>query len=109
MTARLFILQRISAAFLALVVAVHLATILYATREGLTAGAILSRTRGSVTFFIFYSLFVLAISLHAPIGLRNVVSEWLGWRGPATDAALLALGLLLLSLGFRAVLAVFLG
>ena len=109
MTARLFLLQRVSAAFLAFGVAIHLATILYASRHGLTAGDILSRTHGNVTLLVFYSLFVVAVAVHAPIGLRNVLREWLGWRGRASDGALLAFALLLLGLGARAVAAVFLG
>ena len=39
--------QRASAALLALCVAVHLVTIVYAVRGGLTAAEILGRTRGS--------------------------------------------------------------
>ena len=59
-------------------VAVHLVTIVYAVRSGLTAAKILGRTRGSVAWFAFYSLFVLAVTMHAPIGLHSVLSEWLG-------------------------------
>lgn len=109
MTARLFVLQRSSAAFLAFAVAVHLATILYAVRGGLTAGEILSRTHGNLAFLVFYGLFVIAVAVHAPIGIRNVVREWLGWRGRAADAALLIFAVVLLGLGVRAVAAVYLG
>ena len=109
MTTKLFLLQRLSAAFLAFAVAIHLATVLYASRHGLTAGDILSRTQGNFILCVFYSLFVVAVAVHAPIGLRNVVREWLGWRGRATDGALFLFALLLLGLGFRAVTAVFLG
>jgi fumarate reductase subunit C len=108
-TGKLFLLQRVSAAFLAPAVAIHLATILYASHEGLSAGAILSRTQGNLALLVFYSLFVIAVTVHAPIGLRNVAREWLGWRGRAVDGALLMFALLLLGLGFRAVAAVFLG
>ena len=51
-------------------------------------------------------LFVLAVSIHAPIGLRTVAGEWLQWRGRAADACCVAIGLLLLALGWRAVAAV---
>ena len=108
MTAALFLLQRVSAAFLALAVAVHLATILYATQHGLTAGEILSRTHGSVALLAFYSAFVLAVAVHAPIGLRNVVREWLGWQGRFCDGALLLFALALTGLGLRAVAALYL-
>ena len=58
MTPVLFLVQRLTAAVLAIAVAVHLATILYAIRGGLTAGEILARTHGNLAFFAFYALFV---------------------------------------------------
>jgi fumarate reductase subunit C len=108
MTAILFTLQRAAAAVLAFAVAVHLTTILYAVHSGLTAGAILDRTRENVWFLAFYLLFVLAIAVHAPIGLRNVLREWTVWRGRSLDVALAAFALALLLLGVRAALAVYL-
>ena len=105
--ARLWIAQRASAAVLAFCVVVHLVTIIYAVRNGLTATEILGRTRGSVAWFAFYSLFVLAVTVHAPIGLRPVLSEWLGWRGKSRDAALLVFAAFLAWAGMRAVLGVF--
>lgn len=104
---RLWIAQRASAAVLALCVLVHLATIIYAVRGGLTGAEILARTRGNAAWFAFYSLFVLAVTVHAPIGLRTVLGEWLGWRGRSRDIALLAFAMLLAWLGMRAVLGVF--
>ena len=53
MTPVLFLVQRLSAAVLAIAVAVHLATILYAIGGGLTAGEILARTHGNLAFFAF--------------------------------------------------------
>ena len=108
MTAILFIAQRASAAVLALAVTVHLATILYAIRGGLTAGEVLARTRGNGWFLAFYVLFVLVVAVHAPIGLRNILREWTSWRGRSLDLALAAFALILLALGLRAALAVFL-
>jgi fumarate reductase subunit C len=107
MTPVLFLVQRLSAAVLALAVAVHLATILYAIRGGLTAGEILARTHGNLAFFTFYSLFVAAVAFHAPIGLRNIIREWTPWRGGSLDAALAGFAVMLLVLGFRAVFAVY--
>ena len=104
---RLWIAQRASAAVLALCVLVHLATIIYAVRGGLTAAEILARTRGSGAWLAFYSVFVLAVTVHAPIGLRAVLAEWLGWRGRSRDAALLLFAMLLAWMGMRAVLGVF--
>jgi fumarate reductase subunit C len=103
----LWVAQRVSAAVLALCVTVHLATMIYAIRGGLSAAEILSRTRGSAGWLAFYSLFVLAVTVHAPIGLRPVLGEWLGWRGRSRDTALLLIAMLLAVLGMRAVLGVF--
>jgi fumarate reductase subunit C len=89
-------------------VTVHLATILYAIRGGLTAGEVLARTRGNGWFLAFYLLFVLAVAVHAPIGLRNILREWTPWRGRSLDVVLAAFALLLLALGLRAAMAVFL-
>jgi len=105
--ARLWIAQRASAAVLAVCVAVHLVTIVYAVRSGLTAAEILERTRGSVAWFAFYSLFVLAVTVHAPIGLRSVLGEWLGWRGRSRDFVLLLCAAFLGWAGMRAVFGVF--
>ena len=107
MSALLFAAQRLSAMVLALAVAVHLATILYASHAGLTAGAILARTHGNVGFALFYCLFVVAVAVHAPIGLRNVLREWTRWRGRTLDLALILFALVLLLLGLRAVISVF--
>ena len=103
----LWIAQRASAAVLAACVLVHLATIIYAVRGGLSAAEILGRTRGNVAWFTFYSIFVLGVAVHAPIGLRSVFIEWLGWRGRSRDAALVAFAALLVWMGMRAVFAVF--
>ncbi|HEY0439019.1 MAG TPA: succinate dehydrogenase [Xanthobacteraceae bacterium] len=107
MSARLFLAQRLSAMVLAVAVAVHLATIIYAVRGGLTAAEILGRTRGNAPFAAFYTLFVIAVAVHAPIGLRNIIREWSGARGRGVDLAMLAVALLLLALGLRAVFAVY--
>ena len=108
MTAILFIAQRASAAVLAFAVTVHLATILYAVRGGLTAGEVLARTRDNHWFFAFYALFVIAVSVHAPIGLRNVIGEWTPWRGRSLDVVLAIFAVVLLLMGFRAAAAVYL-
>ena len=85
---RLWLAQRVSAAVLVVCVAVHLVTMIGAVRGGLSAGDILARTRGSVAWAVFYATFVLAVAVHAPIGLRTVAAEWLDWRGRSADAVL---------------------
>jgi succinate dehydrogenase subunit C len=106
MNVRLYIWQRATAALMAPLVLVHIGVILYATRQGLSAGEILSRTRGSIVWGAYYGVFVGAVSIHAAIGIRNVLAEW----SPLTDRRAgqfaIAFGLLLAALGFRAVAAV---
>jgi fumarate reductase subunit C len=103
----LWLAQRVTAAILAVCVVVHLATIIYAVHGGLTAAEILSRTRGNTAWLAFYSLFVFAAAIHAPIGLRPVLGEWLRWRGISREIFVVAFGLVLVGMGMRAVLAVF--
>src|SRR3990172_1742115 len=75
--------QRASAAVLGLCVLIHLVTIIYAVKNGLSAAEVLGRTRGNTGWAAFYALFVAAIAVHAPIGLRTILSEMLGWGGAA--------------------------
>lgn len=104
--ARLWYLQRVSAMALTLFVAAHLATIMYAVRNGLTAAEILERTRGSALVAGFYGLFVVACAIHAPIGLARIAEEWLGWRPRVANGAALAFAAILLASGACAVYAV---
>lgn len=104
---RLWLAQRVSAALLALFVAVHLATIVHAVQGGLSAAEILGRTRGNEAWLAFYALFVVAAAVHAPIGLRTVLAEHLRWQGRTLDLAMLAFAGLLLVLGARAVWGVY--
>jgi fumarate reductase subunit C len=103
----LFLLQRASAAVLALAVVVHLAVIIYAVRGGLTAGEILERTQGNAAYLAFYLVFVAAVAVHAPIGLRNLLREWIGWKGRSCDGALALFALVLFALGVRAAMALY--
>jgi fumarate reductase subunit C len=98
--------QRASAAVLAICVLVHLVTIVYAVRNGLSAAEILERTSGSVLWTAFYALFVAAVAVHAPIGLRNVVMETTRWRGASLEIAMVIVGAILALWGWRAVYAV---
>lgn len=104
---RLWLAQRVTAAILAACVLVHLATIVHAVRGGLTAGEILSRTRGDVAWATFYAVFVLAAAVHGSIGLRNVLAEWAGWREGGAEVAMTVFGAGLTILGLRAVAAVY--
>lgn len=95
--------QRASAAVLAVCVLVHLATILYASRHGLSGATMLARAHASVAWPIFYAIFVVAVAVHAPLGLRTILDEWSGLRGRAVDWLLGAFALVLLLGGLRAV------
>ena len=103
----LWLAQRASAAVLAVCIVVHLVTMIYAVRGGLSAAEILARTQGNYAWFAFYTVFVLAVSIHAPIGLRTVLAEMLGWRGVVVNMLTLALGITSALAGMRAVLGVF--
>ena len=107
--ARLWLWQRATAALLAFFVLVHLATIIYAVRGGLSAADILGRTRGSVAWAIFYAAFVLAAAVHGGIGLRTVAIEWLRLGGRAAGALACVIALALVAMGLRAVAAVVIG
>ena len=105
MNVRLYVWQRATAALIAPLVLVHIAVIFYATRKGMTAADVLSRTHNSIVWASYYGLFVAAASIHASIGVRNVLTEWspLGDRGAGLLA--IVLGVALALLGFHAVVA----
>ncbi|MBV8538898.1 MAG: succinate dehydrogenase [Alphaproteobacteria bacterium] len=99
----LWLAQRASAAVLAACVVIHLALIIYAARVGLSAAAILGRTHGSLIWFGFYLVFVAAVAVHAPIGLRSILREMTPWHGRSLDAAAVVFAGLLAVLGVRAI------
>ncbi|MDX1514354.1 MAG: succinate dehydrogenase [Gammaproteobacteria bacterium] len=103
----LWIAQRASAAVLALAVTVHLVTVIYAVRGGLTAAEILGRLQGNVAWLIFYSVFVVAAAVHAPIGLRTILVESFPRSPRFADAAGGVLLILILVMGLRAVLGLY--
>ena len=105
--AALWLAQRLTAVILAVCVLVHLATIVYAVRGGLSAAEILGRTRGNAAWAAFYVIFVLAVAVHGAIGLRTVAAEWLRFRGPAAEVVMTLVGAGLALMGLRAVAAVF--
>jgi len=106
MSIHLYLMQRVSAAILAILVLVHLAVIAYAVRGGLSAEEILSRTQGSLAWGLFYGLFVVTVAVHGSIGLRDILLEWMHLGRSAANGATWAMALILLVLGLRAVWAV---
>ena len=103
LTLRLYFAQRLTALIMAPLTLGHLAVMIYAVQGGLSVAEILARTQGSVAWFLFYGGFVVAVAVHAAIGLRVVVSEWLGVRGIALSVFSLVVLANLLLLGGRAV------
>lgn len=103
---RLYMAQRITAMILAPLIVGHIATMICAVQNGLSAAEILSRTQGSLWWGLFYGLFVLAVSVHAAIGLRTIAFEWAGLRGRVLDFFAWFVCLGLLALGGRAIFAV---
>jgi fumarate reductase subunit C len=105
MNVRLYVWQRATAALLAPLVLVHIAVIFYASRQGLTAADILARTHGSVVWASYYGLFVAAASIHASIGVRNVLTEWSPLDDRRAGLFAIVLGVVLAALGLRAIVA----
>ena len=102
----LYMAQRLTALIMAPLTIGHLAVMIYAVQDGLSVAEILARTQGSLAWFLFYGSFVLAVSIHAAIGMRAIMFEWLGIKGVVLSAISWGLCALLLGLGGRAVWAV---
>lgn len=98
--------QRITAMAMALFVAIHMTIMIYAMKGGLTAGEILGRTQGSIAWALFYGIFVVLVTIHASIGIRNTLVEWAGLSTKTAGMAGNLIGLILLIMGLRAVWAV---
>ncbi len=103
----LWIVQRGAALVLAFAVTLHLATIIYAVHHGLSAAAILARTRGNTAWLLFYLVFAAAAALHGGIGLRTILHETTPWRGASLEAAIVVFTLLVAVAGWRAAGALF--
>lgn len=103
---KLYMAQRLTAMFMVPFILIHLGLIIYATRDGISAAEILGRTRGSIGWMLFYGLFVVAASIHGTIGIRNIISEMLSWRGRSLELLMGAVAIGLMGIGLRAVWAV---
>lgn len=103
---RLYMAQRLSAMVMAPLVLGHIAVMIYAIQGGLSTAEILGRTQGSILWFLFYGSFVVAVSIHAAIGLRVIVHETTGLRGRWLEIFTWGTVIVLLLMGARAVAAV---
>ncbi len=102
----LYMAQRLSAMLMVPLVLGHLAVMVYAAQGGMSGAEILARTQGSVAWFLFYSAFAVAVAVHAAIGLRVIVHETIKPGRLVIEFVTWGAGILLLSLGARAVMAV---
>ena len=107
--AKLWYAMRISSMLLAVCVLVHIVTVIYAVRGGLSAAEILGRTHGNWIFGTFYGVFVVACAVHVPLGLAAIAEEWLGMRERTALALAQLIGLAILLMGLRAVYGVVAG
>jgi fumarate reductase subunit C len=103
---RLYLAQRASAAIMAPLVLLHLGMMIYAIQGGIDAAEILQRTRGSLFWAANYGLFVIAVSVHATLGLRNILREWFSLQGTGLSLFSWIFCAGLLTAGLRAVAAV---
>ena len=103
---RLYLVQRVSALVMVPLVMAHLGVMIYAVQDGLTAAEILSRTKGSIFWALFYGLFVATASAHAAIGLRVIVHESTGLKGSPLTVLVWGVFAVLLAMGGYAVWAV---
>lgn len=109
MNLHLYLAQRISAMVMVPLVIGHIAVMIHAIQGGLTAEEILGRTQGSLGWALFYGTFVVAVAVHAAIGLRTIVAEWLGVTGIRLASFAWATFWGLLVMGLYAVTAVVVG
>ena len=107
--AKLWYAMRISSMVLAVCVLLHIATVIYAVRGGLSAAEILGRTHGNWFFGAFYVVFVVACSVHVPLGLAAIAREWLRVRERMALVFAQVVGLVILLMGLRAVYGVVAG
>jgi len=105
MNVRLYVWQRATAALMAPLVLIHIAVIFYATRQNLTAADILSRTHGSIVWAAYYGIFVAAVSIHASIGVRNILAEWSPLSERRAGLFAVVVGMVLMLLGVHAIVA----
>ena len=100
---RLYMLQRITALIMAPLTLGHIAVMIYAIQGGLSAAEILGRTQGSFWWMLFYGSFVIAVAIHAPIGLRTIMREVTSLSLPIINAVVIFMALFLCVAGSRAI------
>ena len=102
----LFALQRLTGGILALLLFIHIATIIYAVQDGLSAAEIVERVRGNLFWITFYGIFALNAVIHAAIGLRKILIEFVPVGRRLIDLAVAAYLIGALWLSFHAIEAI---
>lgn len=103
----LWLAQRTSGSVLALAVTVHLLGIIAAQQGGLTAAEIIARVGGNTAWASFYGVFVVAAAIHAPIGVRTILSEMTPLPRFSVNALAGLFGLGMLVMGMGAVMSLY--
>jgi len=103
----LWLAQRISAMVLAFCIAVHLATMVVAMQGGLSTAEIAGRVGGDPVWLVFYGVFLAAVSVHAPIGLRTVLLETTSLPPNRIGLLTMLFGLFVVVLGLRTLYGLF--
>lgn len=98
----LYFTQRISGALLAILLFVHLLTVLYAIHDELTVAEITVRLQDSMLWLSFYGFFVLAAVIHSMIGLRNIFLEMTSLHQRFVDTLVSIYIVISLYFGFQA-------
>ncbi len=99
----MWLAQRISAMVLSFCIIVHIATMIIATQGGVSTAEISDRISGNVTWLVFYSIFIAAVSVHAPIGLRTVLLESTPLTEKRVGLLTMLFGLFVIVLGMRTI------
>ena len=103
----IWLAQRVSAVILVICVSVHIFTIIMAMNNGLSAREIIDRIDGNMGWLIFYLIFIAAIAIHAPIGIRTVLREITPLSLTSINIIIIIVSLYLVYFGSRAILGLY--
>ncbi len=103
----LFRVQRISAFGLLPFLLVHLVLVVSLGQSELSAGELLAQTHGNVFWLVFYGVFLLLVSVHAPIGLWQILRPLTGLPRALKIALSVGLALSIVAPGALALLGLY--
>ena len=102
----LFVTQRVTGALLALLLLIHLITIMYAVQGEISVSEIVERVRGNTVWVIFYGIFIVSAVVHSMIGVRNILAEMSNLNRRFVDVAVTIYAVASLWLGIEALRAI---